>query len=299
MADLLISRGDPGVALVRSVDPFDILEIHRIDRTHWQQTPEKPGVYMLYGTPSNSPRVYIGMSTTNMRGRIRSHHVDPSRNWFGVLFAIPFANPLLCRAVEAELIGAVREANAVDVVANTAEEARHRNVEDVHVEPAFEKIRDGLQLLLGQDIFTPQDADEAAVVDPPLERMTPLAREYRGPAATPRPRASDDPSEATHSWTGAGITGWGAFESEEPDTRFRVLQGAGWRRATLNPEATTYPNQLRLSERQLSLVEQGVLDETTMKFAADHVFDNWTLATRTISGKSSSSGGYHWQPLAG
>jgi len=298
VGDLLISRVAPGVARVSSVDPFDTLEIHRIDRAHWQQTPERPGIYLLYGTPQNSPRVYIGMSTSNMRSRIRSHHVNASRNWFGVLFAVPVDNPLLCRAIEAELIGAVREANAVDVIAdNTAEERRHRNLDDVHVDPAVEKVRDGLQLLLGQDIFLTEVAEEGQLADPPLDRMTPLAREYRGQAATPRPRTEEDPRPATHSYVGAGVVGWGRFEADEPDTRFHVLQGTGWRRATLNPEATTYNNQLRLSEAQDTLVEAGVLDEGSMTFASDHVFENWTLATRTVSGKSSYSGGYHWQPL--
>lgn len=44
MPDLLISRIAPGVAAVTSVDPFDTLEIYRIDRSRWQQTPGQPGV---------------------------------------------------------------------------------------------------------------------------------------------------------------------------------------------------------------------------------------------------------------
>lgn len=113
------------------------------------QTPESSGIYVLYGTPENIPKVYIGISTSNMRNRIRSHHVNPNRNWFGVLFAIPIP-ALLCPAIEAELIAAVQQADSVDVVAtNSAEELRHRNTEDVHVEPALEKITDGLQLLAG------------------------------------------------------------------------------------------------------------------------------------------------------
>src|SRR5207247_2560120 len=78
VADLLISRVAPGVAAVRSVDPFDTLEIYRIDRARWQHTPERPGVYLLYGvTADGKLTVYIGMSATNMRNRIRSHHVSP------------------------------------------------------------------------------------------------------------------------------------------------------------------------------------------------------------------------------
>ncbi len=43
----------------------------------------------------------------------------------------------------------------------------------------------------------------------------------------------------------------------------------------------------------------GVLDEPRMQFTRDHVFDNWTAATRVVSGKAQYSGGYHWQQLAG
>ncbi len=144
MADLLISRVAPGVAAVSSVDPFDTLEIDRIDRARWQHTPERSGIYLLYGvTGEGKLTVYIGMSTTNMRNRIHSHHINPSKNWFGVLFAVPVASPLLCPAIEAELIGQVTEAGVVDVIANQTTEVRHRGPDDVHVEPAVEKIRDG------------------------------------------------------------------------------------------------------------------------------------------------------------
>jgi hypothetical protein len=167
------------------------------------------------------------------------------------------------------------------VATNSAEELRHRNTEDVHVEPALEKITDGLQLLLGQDVFTPQDETAAAsVIDEPLKRTTPLAREYRSAAANPRPRTPDDPENATHAYTGAGVVGWGAFEAPEPDPRFRVFEGTTWRKATLDPEATTYANQVRLSEKQEELVETGILDEESMTLPRDHVLDNWSLATR-------------------
>src|SRR4051812_30723814 len=127
MADLLISRVAPGVATVRSVDPFDTLEILRIDRVRWQHTPERPGIYLLYGTNAEGKlTVYVGMSATNMRSRIRSHHINPQKNWFGTLFAVPMASPLLCPAVESELIGQVSEAGVVDVIANVATETRHR-----------------------------------------------------------------------------------------------------------------------------------------------------------------------------
>lgn len=106
MADLLISRVAPGVALVRSVDPFDTFEIYRIERSRWQSVPESAGIYLLHGVTSEGKlTVYLGMSTSNMRNRIRSHHVNPGKNWFGILFAIPVASPMLCPAIEAELIG--------------------------------------------------------------------------------------------------------------------------------------------------------------------------------------------------
>jgi hypothetical protein len=300
MADLLISRVAPGVARVSSVDPFDTLEIHRIDRSRWQHTPEQPGVYLLYGVSAESKlTVYIGMSTTNMRARIRSHHINPGKNWFGVLFAVPIHNSLLCQAVESELIGQVNEAGVVDVIANLAQEARHRGSDDVHVEPAVEKIRDSLQLLLGSDIFTPADVAEPNATDAPLSRSAPLAREYKAAASEPRSRQPEDPPAATHAWVGAGLTAWGRFEGPEPEKRFRVLEGSEWRRPTLNPENATYNAQVRVGETQDALVEQGILDETTMRFLADHVFDNWTAACRVISGKGQYSGGYHFQLISG
>lgn len=299
MADLLISRVAPGVSIVRSVDPFDTLEIHRIDRSRWQHAPESPGIYLLYGPASDGKlTVYVGMSTTNMRSRIRGHHANPQKNWFGVLFAVPVRSPLLCPAIEADLISQVREAGVVDVIANVAAEARHRAADDVHVEPAVEKIRDGLQLLLGSDIFSPADVSEAQNTDAPLARSTPLAREYKGAASDPRPRTPDDPAEATHAWVGAGLQAWGRFEGDEPDKRFRVLAGSGWRRPVLNPEATTYDLQVKVGEVQADLVGRSLLDEADLTFKTDHVFDNWTAACRVISGKGQYSGGYHWQLLS-
>jgi hypothetical protein len=140
VADLLISRVSPGVAEVRSTDPYDSLLIYRIDRSRWQATPETPGVYLLYGVAHEGKlTVYIGKSSTNMRDRIGAHHVSPNKNWFGVLFAVP-ADSLLCTANEAELIGLVSEAGVVDVIVNRAAERRYRSVDVVHVESAVEKI---------------------------------------------------------------------------------------------------------------------------------------------------------------
>jgi hypothetical protein len=300
MADLLISRVVPGVTLVKSVDPFDTLEIHRIDRSRWQHTPEKPGVYLLYGvTPEAKLTVYVGMSETNMRNRVRKHHVTPKKNWFGTLFAVPVASALLCPAIEAELIWQLTEANVVDVIANIAQESRHRSADDVHVEPAVEKVRDGLQLVLGSDIFTAPDSAETGSTDPPISRLAPLTRAYRGQAEHARPRTADDPEEATHAYVGAGADAWGRFEAAEPHKRFRVLGASGWRRPVLNPEATTYDRNVKVGEMQDKLVEAGVLDEATMMFKTDHVFDNWNLATQAVGGKAQYSGAYHWQLLVG
>jgi hypothetical protein len=195
------------------------------------------------------------------------------------------------------LIAELNGAGVVEVIANTAEERRNRDVDDVHIEPAVNKIRASLQLLLGSDIFIPPESEEASTTDPPIERIQPLARQYRGPAASPRPRTPDDPEEADHAYVGAGLVGWGCFEGPEPDKRFRVLAGSQWRTATLDPEAVTYENQQRLTGVQTDLRVEGILEQGPERFAQDHVFDNWTVATRVISGKSSYSGGYHWQRL--
>ena len=55
--------------------------------------------------------------------------------------------------------------------------------------------------------------------------------------------------------------------------------------------------QVRLSEAQDRLVSDGVLDQAGMTFSRDHVFDNWSLASRIVSGKGTYSGAYHWQPI--
>ena len=276
----------PGVARASTVDPFDSLVVHRIERSKWEHTPEEPGVYLLYGTAADGKlMVYIGMSRTSMRARIKSHHVNPAKNWFGVLFAVPIASPLLCPAVEAELIAAVTEAGVVDVIDNKASESLHVGIDDVHIEPAVEKIRAALQLLLGSDIFTPSDAGLDSEIDPPVTHLKPLAREYRGVAAHPRPRSPDDPEDATHGFAKAVVTAWGRFEAGEPDKRFRVLDGSGWRPPVLNPDAVTYDSQVKVGELQEQLVQQGVLDESTHRFLKDHVFENWTVATRVVSGK--------------
>jgi hypothetical protein len=138
---------------------------------------------------------------------------------------------------------------------------------------------------------------DAQTTDPPLARMVPLAREYRGRAAESRPRSANDPSDATHGYVGAQVQAWGRFEAEDPDKRFRVLAGSDWRKPVLNPEATTYDRQVEVGETQDQLVAAGVLDPATMTFPHDHIFENWTLATRVVSGKAQYSGAYQWQLL--
>jgi hypothetical protein len=300
VADLLISRIAPGVARVRSTDPFDTLAIHRIERSQWKATPDTPGIYLLHGTGSDGKlTVYIGMSRTSIRSRIHSHHVNPAKNWFGVLFAIPVASPVLCPAIEAELIGQLNEAGVVEVVANVAAEELMKGSGDVHVEPAVEKIRDALQLMLGSDIFVATDAGEQpSDIDPPLEKLPPLTRAYQGAASQIATRDHADPPSATHRWVGSGISAWGHFVGVDPDKRFVVLSRSAWRRANPNPEAVTHAVQEKVKEDQDALVTAGELDEAELVFTRDYEFPNWTAAARIVGGKGTYSGGYHWQRLS-
>jgi len=89
VTQLLITQTMPGVAKVTSTDPFSSLELYRIDRDAWHATPAAAGIYLLYGFVQDAPAVYIGMSTTSIRDRVRTHHVAPKKDWFGLLFAIP------------------------------------------------------------------------------------------------------------------------------------------------------------------------------------------------------------------
>jgi hypothetical protein len=300
VADLLISRVAPGVARVRSTDPFDVLEIHRIERSQWKAAPDTAGIYLLHGTGSDGKlTVYIGMSRTSIRSRIHSHHVNPAKNWFGVLFAIPVASPVLCPAIEAELIGQLNEAGVVDVVANVAAEQLMKGSDDVHVEPAVKKICDALQLMLGSDIFVATDAGEKpADIDAPLEKVLLLARAYKRAAAPIANRGADDPADATHRWVGAGILAWGYFLADEPDKRFVVLTHSAWRRANPDPEAVTHATQQKVKEDQDELVASGALDEEELVFIRNQEFANWTAAARIVGGKGTYSGAYHWQRLS-
>ena len=295
--ELLITKRGPGVAVITPTDPFSTLEIHRIDRSAWQEAPNRPGIYLLYGFVSDEPAAYVGMSTTSIRDRIRSHHVAPAKNWFGVLFAAPVASAIHCPAIEAELIRRILEAGVVSIPDNRAREERWLDSDDVHVAPAVDSIVNALEMLLGSDIFTPPDPDEITVIDP-IVRTPRLARVYRGAAEHPRPKASTEPANATHSYVGAGIQAWGRFESDEPDTRFRVLAGSSWRKPTLDESQVSYKHQLRVDRIQRELLAEGVLDESTMTFTRDHVFDNWSQAVIVVSGKGQYSGSYHWQLLS-
>lgn len=295
MGQLLVTQTAPGVAKVTSTDPFSSLELYRIDRASWQAAPPEPGIYLLYGFVDNEPVVYVGMSTTSIRDRIRSHHVTPKKDWFGVLFAIPISATSLIQAVEAELIRRVREAAVVNVVANVAAEARFLDSENVHVAPALGAIVEALEMLLGNDIFTPPD--EEATVTSVERRETPLARVYKGSAEKIAAREDSDPDDATHRFAGKTVHAWGRFEGPEPDTRFRVLGGSSWRPAILDPSHTVYKQQQRVATTQEALVADGVFDETTHSLTRDHVFENWTRAAHAISGVGSQSGMYHWQRL--
>jgi hypothetical protein len=295
VADLLITKTRTGVAMVKTTDPFSSLEVHRVDRSAWDACPAQAGVYLLYGFVDGEPAAYVGMSTTSMRDRIRTHHVTPRKNWFGVLFAIPLSTPLLCPAIEAEMIRRVREAGVVGVIDNRAQEDRWLDADDVHVTPALDGIVGALEMLLGNDIFTPPEGEDGPVVVDVPERPTRLARSYKGRAQSARNREELDPANATHAYVGAGIRAWGHFEADEPDTSFRVLAGSVWRRPNLEPSQASYAHQARVASRQEPLIDSGVLDAVTMTFARDHVFDNWSQAVGVVSGKGSYSGGYHWQ----
>lgn len=296
MADLLITKTSPGVATVRTTDPFSSLEVHRVDRSAWNSTPPAPGIYLLYGFVEGEPAVYIGMSSTSMRDRIRSHHVTPRKNWFGVLFAIPVSSAILLPAIEAKLIRMVEEAAVVSIVDNRAEEKRWLDADDVHVAPALDGIIGALEMLLGSDIFTPQEENDAEGVEK-LERPPKLARTYKGAAKNPTNRQPDDPPDASHRYAGSVLTAWGRFEGTEPDTRFRVLAGSQWRRPNLDPTMASHAHQERVANRQNALIAEGVLNPDAQTFTRDHVFDNWSHAVGVVSGKGSYSGGYHWQVI--
>lgn len=91
---------------------------------------------------------------------------------------------------------------------------------------------------------------------------------------------------------------WGRFEGPEPDTRFRVRGGSGWRPAVVDPSQTVYKQQQRVAAAQAALVAEGVFDEATHSLTRDHVFESWTRAAHMISGVGSYSGMYHWQRIS-
>ena len=297
MADLLISRISPGVAIARPTDPFSKLEVHRIDRDRWKESPARSGVYLLYGFVDDSPVAYVGMSTTSILGRIQSHHVSDSKNWFGTLFAVPVDNPVLCAPVEAELIRRIREAGVVDTVDNKVQPQAFLDTDDVHVGPALDGIIDALGLLLGTDIFMPSLDDDTTTEVTVEKKVTPLARVYKDKAAQPRPRLETDPAEATHAYIGSQLIAWGKFEGPEPDLEFKVFAGSQFRRVTLDASNVTYKIQTNVDETQKELEKEGVLDFEQLVFQKDYVFQNWTRATYVVSGKPTYSGSYHWQQI--
>ena len=161
---LLMDKTSEGVTLITSADPYDNIKIYRINRDNWKMTPTKSGIYLLHGVSSQGlVSIYIGMSTTNMRSRISSHHVSGDKDWFGMLFAVPVDDPTLCPAIEADLIKQAIEADMVDVITNKAGEERHRNSQNVHVQPAVEKIQEALEIILGFDMFSFSSALEENV----------------------------------------------------------------------------------------------------------------------------------------
>jgi len=131
MDDLTVTRTVPGVSIISSADPYSTLAIHRISRDHWEETPAEPGVYMLWGVVGEKAAINIGMSTTDMRKRIRQHHVSERKAWFGTSFATPRVAALF-PAVEAELLQKVGEADVVGLVENRAMEARFLNADVEH-----------------------------------------------------------------------------------------------------------------------------------------------------------------------
>lgn len=302
MADLIVTRTGPGVSVVSSADPFSSLAIYRISRDHWEETPAEAGVYVLWGVVGEKAAIYIGMSTTDMRKRIRQHHVSERKAWFGTLFAIPLSSAL-CPAVEAELLQRVGEASVVGLVENRATESRFLSADVVHVEPAVESIVEAIEMLIGTDAFTGYSADDAATDEATVgkvERVPQLARVYRGRAAEPRQRQDDDPSEATHSWASPRCAAWGRFEGDEPVVEFRVLKGSAYRPGkTPDPSNVTHDLQVRTRAEQQELIDAGVLDEATHTFTQDHVFRNWTHAARMVGGVGQYSGAYNWQRLEG
>lgn len=297
--DLLITQLKPGVVVAKTTDPFSSFQVHRVERHAYREAPAEPGIYVLYGFVDGEPVAYVGMSTKSIRDRITQHHVNPKKNWFGTLFAVPLQTTMHCPAIEAELIRRVTEAGVVSVVDNLSTEERFLDADDVHLAPALNAITGALALLLGTDIFTPDTEDEggAQTVQSKSERVPTLARVYRGAASKPRERRAGEPVEATHAWVGAGISAWGKFEAPEPDTRFTVLKGSHFRRPVLDESHATYRRQQIVDEMQRSLMVDGVLDMDSGEFARGHTFENWYYASIVVSGKGQYSGSHHWQLL--
>jgi hypothetical protein len=153
-------------------------------------------------------------------------------------------------------------------------------------------------MLLGSDIFTPQDKEASATVSNVEHREEPLARVYKASAEKIAPREPDDPEHATHRYARKIVRAWGEVRGPEPELRFRVLAGSGWRPAVLEPSHASFKQQQRAANAQAALVEEGVFDQETSTLTRDHVFNNWTRASHLVSGIGSYAGSWHWQRLA-
>lgn len=302
MRKIIMTQENPGHVVAKSADLFDTFEIHRIDREFIDSAPETAGIYLLYGAdPQGKVAAYVGKSTTSLKTRVSNHKKDKNKEWFGTIYAVPLPDPNLCGAVEADLIYAIEEVGVVKIRDNKQPEERFRESEDVHVGEMLEKVKVGIELVLGSPIFSGEvESTKGGAKE--LSKQTQksaLERKYQGPAAKIRERTSDDSDQATHSWVGAGIKAWGRFVGKEPENQFTVLAGSGWRVPILDPTYTTYDLQLKVAAEQNKLIDDGILDKSNMTFNKDHVFENWTRASKVVSGKAQYSGGYHWQRLKG
>ena len=232
IVDLLITRRGTGVAIATSTDPYSTFAVHRVDRERWRDAPGESGVYMLYGLVDGEATAYIGMSTADIRARISAHRASDSKSWFTVAFAIPLTSAL-CPVVEAELIRAARQAEAVRLD-NLTTEGQLLDAGDAHVAPAVDAITEALALLLGTDIFSERDepATEPSPAGGPapwtMERWMATAEGASGPAYAEGVR------ELVEAWTSSGKNRTISFgggkqdaaiftELREPDTIYWPL----------------------------------------------------------------------------
>ena len=153
--DLHLSSVERGVVRASDVQPFNALEILRIDRPYWRKTPDCAGVYLLIGDREGRPTVYVGMSTTSMRSRVASHHVNGAKDWFGTLYAIPLEINYV-QPIEAELIKVFTDASHAEV-ANLTPEAKWAGTADPGARAIRDHILAYLEVLIGSDIVRGTD----------------------------------------------------------------------------------------------------------------------------------------------